>query len=119
MRFLADESCDFAIVRRLRDDGYDVVAVAEIEPRAEDKRVVDLAVRERRLLLTEDKDFGQLLFAHGQAAPGVIFLRYPASARQQIVEDVARLIRQQGEKLTGSFVTVQPGRTRISRIQSS
>jgi len=119
MRFLADESCDFAIVRRLRDDGYDVVAVAEIAPRAEDNRVVDLAVRERRILLTEDKDFGQLLHAHGQAAPGIIFLRYAASARQQIAEDVARLVRQQGEKLIGSFVTVQPGRTRISRILAS
>lgn len=78
MRFLADESCDFAIVRRLREDGYDVVAVAEIAPRAEDNRVVDLAVRDRRILLTEDKDFGQLLYAHGQAAPGIIFLRYTA-----------------------------------------
>jgi len=47
------------------------------------------------------------------------FLRYPASARQQIAEDIARLIRQQGEKLLGSFVTVQPGRTRISRILAS
>jgi predicted nuclease of predicted toxin-antitoxin system len=119
MRFLADESCDFAVVRRLRQEGFDVVAVAEIRPRAEDSDVVDLAIRERRILLTEDKDFGQLLYAHGKAAPGVVFLRYPAPARKRIPEDAVRLVRQQGEKLAGSFVTMQPGRTRISRILTS
>jgi hypothetical protein len=40
MRFLADESCDFAVVRALRKSGYDVVAVAEIAPRAEDSDVL-------------------------------------------------------------------------------
>jgi predicted nuclease of predicted toxin-antitoxin system len=119
MRFLADEGCDFAVVRRLRQEGFDVVAVAEITPRAEDGDVVDLAVRERRILLTEDKDFGQLLYAHGKAVPGVLFLRYPAPARKRMPEDVVRLVRQQGEKLAGCFVTMQPGRTRISRILES
>jgi predicted nuclease of predicted toxin-antitoxin system len=119
MRFLADESCDFAVVRRLREEGFEVAAVAEITPRAEDSDVVDLAVREQRILLTEDKDFGQLLFAYGQSAPGVVFLRYPAQARKRIPEDVVRLVRQQGEKLAGCFVTIQPSRTRISRILAS
>jgi predicted nuclease of predicted toxin-antitoxin system len=54
--FLADESCDFAVVRALRTAGHDVVAVAEISRGAEDSSVVDLAVRQRRILLTEDKD---------------------------------------------------------------
>lgn len=63
MRFLADESCDFAIVRALRGAGHDVLAVAEIAPRAEDPEVVQLAVGEGRLLLTEDKDFGRIVFA--------------------------------------------------------
>jgi hypothetical protein len=48
-----------------------------------------------------------------------LFLRYPAPARKRISEDVVRLVRQQGEKLAGCFVTMQPGRTRISRILES
>ena len=61
LRFLADESCDFAIVRALRDAGHDVLAVADVSPRAPDPDVIDRAVRDSRVLLTEDKDFGQLV----------------------------------------------------------
>ena len=59
MRFLADESCDFGIVRALRAAGHDVKAVAEAALGAADAVVLELAARERRVLLTEDKDFGR------------------------------------------------------------
>jgi predicted nuclease of predicted toxin-antitoxin system len=64
MRFLADESCDFAVARALRSAGHDVIAIAEVSPRADDKIVIDRAVREDCILLTEDKDFGQLVSAN-------------------------------------------------------
>jgi predicted nuclease of predicted toxin-antitoxin system len=114
MRFLADESCDFAVVHALRANGHDVLAVSEVTPRAEDFEVIRLAVREKRILLTEDKDFGRLVYSHGQKTLGVIFLRFPTSARKQISKDIIKLVKQQGEKLVGCFVTVQPGRIRIS-----
>ena len=116
MRFLADESCDFMIVKTLRDAGHDVLAVSEITPRAEDSEVIRLAVSENRILLTEDKDFGQWVYAHGQKAIGVIFLRYPSSTREQISKDVGNLIKQQAENLERCFITVQPGRIRIRHI---
>jgi len=78
--------------------------------------VIQLSVREQRILLTEDKDFGQLVYAHGQSSVGVIFLRFPFSARGKISGDLSILIEQQGERLIGCFVTVQPGRIRISHI---
>lgn len=77
MRFVADEGCDFAVVRALRATGHDVTAILEIAPQAEDAVVIGLAVRERRILLTEDKDFGELVYAHASATSGVIFLRWP------------------------------------------
>ncbi len=116
MRFLADESCDFIMVRALREAGHDVLAVSEITSRAEDFEVIEFALREKRILLTEDKDFGQLVYAHGQKTLGVIFLRFAHSTRERIAGDVCTLVKDQGEKLTGCFVTVQPGRIRISRI---
>jgi predicted nuclease of predicted toxin-antitoxin system len=116
MRFLADESCDFIMVSALREAGHDVLAVSEITPRAEDFEVIQLAVKEKIILLTEDKDFGQLVYAHGQKTLGVIFLRFPHSARERISKDVCNLVRQQGENLYGCFITVQPGRIRISHI---
>ena len=114
MRFLADESCDFAVVRALRAAGFDVHCISESTPRAEDSEVIGLALREQRILLSEDKDFGRLVYSHGQETLGVIFLRFPTSARRQISRDVVNLVKQQGEKLARSFITVQPGQIRIS-----
>ena len=114
MRFLADESCDFAVVRALRRAGFDVLCISESTPRAEDSEVIEVALREERIVLTEDKDFGRLVYSHGQETLGVIFLRFPTSARRQISKDVVNLVKQQGEKLARSFITVQPGRIRIS-----
>jgi predicted nuclease of predicted toxin-antitoxin system len=99
MRFLADENCDFTVVQALR---------------AADSEVIKLADDEKRIVLTEDKDFGQLVYSHGQKTLGVIFLRFPTSARRQISRAVIKLVKQQGEKLAGCFITVQPGRIRIS-----
>ena len=115
MRFLADESCDFAVVRALRSSGHDVLAVSEFAPRAEDPDVINLSVREGRILLTEDKDFGQLVYAHGLESIGVIFLRFPSHVRKQIARDLTRMVKKEGDQLIGSFVVVQPGRIRIGR----
>jgi len=114
MRFLADECCDSAMVTALREAGYDVLSAAEQVQGSEDADVMELALREQRILLTEDKDFGQLVYAHGEKTVGVIFLRYPTVARQEISNDVVELVRQRGESLAGCFVTVQVGRIRIS-----
>ena len=79
MKFLADESCDFAVVRTLRDAGYEVLAVADVSPSASDDAVIALAAQENRILFTEDKDFGQLVFAEQQNSGGVILVRFPAT----------------------------------------
>lgn len=73
MRFLVDESCDFAVVRALRGASHDVVAVVEVARGAKDAAVLTLSRGEGRILLTEDKDFGQLVFADGGGAAGVVF----------------------------------------------
>jgi predicted nuclease of predicted toxin-antitoxin system len=115
LRFLADESCDFAVVRALRADGFDVHAISEITSRSEDRALLEQAERERRILLTEDKDFGWLVFVSHVDSPGVILIRFPGNARQTLAQTVSRIVREQGEKLIGRFVVVQPGHVRISR----
>ncbi|MDH7486446.1 MAG: DUF5615 family PIN-like protein [Anaerolineae bacterium] len=55
MRFLADESCDFAVVRALRAEGHDVFAVCEAMRRSDDGELIEQAYREQRILLTEEK----------------------------------------------------------------
>jgi predicted nuclease of predicted toxin-antitoxin system len=115
MQFLADESCDFAVVRALCQGGHDVLAVAEVAPRAADEDVLQMALAGKRILLTEDKDFGQWVWAEKRASGGVILLRYPATSRKTIPDAVMRLVDRYGERLLGCFVVMQPGRVRISR----
>jgi len=62
LSFLADESCDFSVIRALRSVGHSVKAIAEISPSLPDEMVLELAVAENRLLITEDKDFGEWVF---------------------------------------------------------
>lgn len=112
MRFLADESCDFAVVRAIRAAGYDVLAVVEVASRSSDEDVLALAAREDRILLTEDKDFGQLVYANKQPSGGVIFIRFPATARGTLSKTVLDLIRERGAQLAGDFVVLRPGRIR-------
>ena len=114
MRFVADEGCDFAVVRALRSNGHDVVAVAEISPRVADDEVLELA-RDARILLTEDKDFGELVYAKGLRSCGVILIRFPARARGSIVASVLDAVSRLGDKLSSRFTVVQPGRIRIGR----
>jgi predicted nuclease of predicted toxin-antitoxin system len=114
IRFLADESCDFSIVTALRDNRYDVLAVIDRMPGATDQQVIELALAEQRVLLTEDKDFGQLVFAAGKAGGGVIFIRYPANLRKELSERVLELVNREGDRLQHAFAVIQPGRVRIS-----
>ena len=116
LNFLADESCDFNVVRILRENGHDVLAICEFARRLEDSEVINRSVREDRILITEDKDFGQLVYAGGHASRGVILLRYPATARQRLSGDVLKLVHEKKQALHGSFVVLTPGRFRVVRL---
>lgn len=90
-----------------------MLAVAEIASGSDDTIVMDLAFRENRVLLTEDKDFGQLVYAHSQQSSGVIFIRYPANARKTLPKAVVALVSEPEVNLDSSFVVMTPGRTRV------
>jgi len=115
LRFLADESCDFAVVRALRAEGHDVLAVSEVTQRSDDRELIEQARREERILLTEDKDFGWLVYVSHIDSAGVILIRFPGNARQALIQSVRQVVEDQGEHLFNAFVVVQPGHIRISR----
>ena len=69
------------MVRALRAAGHDVKAVVETYRGANDEDVIALALSEQRVLLTEDKDFGQLVHAATGSKGGVVFIRFPCAWR--------------------------------------
>ncbi|HEY6321523.1 MAG TPA: DUF5615 family PIN-like protein [Thermoanaerobaculia bacterium] len=113
MRFLADESCDFSVVRALRAAGHDVVAIAEVARRIEDTEVMERAVQEARVLLTEDKDFGQLVYAGARESSGVILIRFPPGAGPTLPALVLETVKLHEAQLADSFVVLEPHRARI------
>ena len=116
MRFLADESCDFRVIRALRAAGHEVVSVMEIAPGADDKAVLELAAREDRIFITEDRDFGQLTYAAASPGPGVILVRFPSNMRAGLPALMMELVAEYGDKLRGRFTVIQPGRIRFGSI---
>ena len=114
MRFLADESCDFAVVRALRAEGHDVLAVSEFQQRSVDTELLALAFSDNRILLTEDKDFGWLTYVARVDSPGVVLIRFPAPARRLLADSIRRLVREQASRLDRAFVVLSPGLARIS-----
>lgn len=115
MRFLVDESCDYAVVTALRAADHDVVAVSDRNAGAEDALVFAIARDEARVLLTEDKDFGLLAYAVVRDTAGVVLIRYPGHARSRLGGDVVEFVAKMGERITGAFVVLEPGRARLSR----
>lgn len=103
-------------MRALRAAGHDVLAVVETARGAKDEVVIALARREKRVLLTEDKDFGQLVYAAGEGTCGVVLFRFPASARGAQQGAVLEVVTRFGPRLSFSFVVVEPGRTRASTL---
>ena len=61
MKFFADESLDYALVKMLRDNGYEVSYAAEFMSAADDETILQKAVDETSVLLTKDKDFGEMV----------------------------------------------------------
>ena len=75
MKILADESLEGEIVARLRAEGHDVAYVPEASAGIRDDEVLARANAESRVLLTEDKDFGDLAFFYGNRSLGIVLVR--------------------------------------------
>lgn len=113
--FLADENIDREIVERLRRDGFDVVWIAELAPGVSDHEVLALASSHRRVLVTADKDFGELVFRQGNANHGVILVRLAGATASDKSEAVSRAVTAHGAALRGAFSVVSLRRVRIRR----
>jgi|SRR5258706_15625911 len=114
MNFMADESCAGPVIRALRDAGHDVVAIAEVARGATDEQVLERALNEKRVLVTEDRDYGELVFARGRSSAGVILVRFHSRARQAKPATVVEAVAKLSSRLRDAFTVVEPGRVRIS-----
>ena len=113
MKLVADESVDGPIVERLRRDGHSVESIAERSPGVDDQQVLNLSVGSRAVLLTADRDFGEMVIRHGLASAGVVLVRLSGLSAEQKAETVAVAIAAHGDALLDSFAVISPGTVRV------
>jgi predicted nuclease of predicted toxin-antitoxin system len=112
VRWLVDECVDVALVEHLRTAGHDPVYMSDVAPRATDSEVMARAHAETRLRLTEDKDFGDLVFRQARPVPGLVLLRIDSARRVLKAPRLLAAIDRFGETLFGRYTVVEEVRFR-------
>ncbi len=118
MRFLLDMNLPPAIGEWLRSEGHDAVHARDIGLAAlPDRDIFSRAVEERRIVVTFDLDFGEILGIIGAASPGVVLLRLRAAQRHHLRERLRTVIAEAAEALqAGAIVVAEDARIRIRRM---
>ena len=113
MNLVADESVGKSIVDKLRHNGYNVLYIAEFAPSIDDETVLYQANQNRALLLTEDKDFGELVFRQGQIHMGVVLIRLAGLSPDAKAKSILTVLANHGNEMLKAFSVISPGRVRI------
>ena len=113
MRILLNENVPLPAVEALRQGGHDVLWARTAMPGAPDPLVLDRARAEGRILVTFDKDFGELVYRAGQrASMGVILFRIPQPSGAAVARQVVATLQSRND-WEGAFSVVEPGRIRM------
>ena len=116
MRFIADECCDAIVVDGLRTLGYDLIYIKEVAVGADDEIVLQMAKDADRILITEDKDFGELVVRFGLPAFGILFLRMnPADSAAKLAR-LGEVIQSHADRFAGNFIVVDETKVRIRSL---
>jgi predicted nuclease of predicted toxin-antitoxin system len=113
MKLLADECCDAALVAALRSDGHDVLYVVEVQRGATDDQILERANSEERILVTEDKDFGELIYRLKRPVLGIILLRFDVINRALKASRLQSLLSTRSNQLHGAFVVIDKEKIRL------
>ncbi len=114
MKFLVDVNASGAVARWLTERGYDVVQVADSNPKMGDEEILSWAIREERVIITTDQDFEEMIWREGKTHCGLLRLEnLPRSERKALVEDVLTHHSQALE--SGAIVIAQGAKIRVRR----
>jgi predicted nuclease of predicted toxin-antitoxin system len=114
---LADENIDAHVVSILRSKNIEVSHIKEDHRGVSDEEVIQLSKNPPRIILTEDKDFGEWVYAHKERDISVILLRYSFQESEKIMAILLNLLESKGNDLYGKFTTVTTQKIRIRSLK--
>ncbi len=117
IKFLADVNVEKPLVDFLREKDFDVKWVAEIKKDMEDDEVLKMAYKEKRILLTNDKDFGELVFRQKKLSQGVVLLRIKGQDIKKKINLMSGLIEKYSFKILKHFVVVTENKIRLIPLE--
>ncbi len=115
MNFVADESVDRQIVENLRVKGHPVLYVVEMDPGVSNGEVFEIANRTNSILMTGDKDFGELVYRQHLIHHGVILIRLAGLSSSVKTRVVASFVENHFSELSKAFSVITPGAIRVRR----
>ena len=115
MRFLVDECTGPVVARWLREQQHDVFSVYEEARGMGDDDIIGKAFDENRILITNDKDFGEKVYRERHPHRGVVFLRLDEERAIRKIDVLRRLLARYPDRLSDHFVVVTETRVRFAR----
>lgn len=113
LTFVADENFDFAVIKQLRENGFSILAIAESFFSIPDSQVLQIAVDRNAILLTEDKDFGELVHRLRMSHCGILLVRLLKISNQEKSTRICEVIEKQGAELINCFSVLSNEQLRI------
>ncbi|MBI4749155.1 MAG: DUF5615 family PIN-like protein [Acidobacteria bacterium] len=114
MRFLVDECTGPAVARWLRSSGHDVYSVFEESRGSDDDDVMKKAFEENRILITNDKDFGEKVYREGKSHHGIILLRLSDERSPNKIERLRILLEENADTLQDQYVVVTESKIKFA-----
>ncbi|MFY7787255.1 MAG: DUF5615 family PIN-like protein [Thermoflexibacteraceae bacterium] len=116
MKIVADESVNYRLVELLRQNSYEVVPICDVASGITDKEMIHFAQNLSALVLTEDKDFGELVFSHQIKAISIVFLRYDKTEKIIIGRNLLKALAEVDFSASYVFVTITAQKIRLTSI---
>lgn len=116
LSLLADENIDQRLVSSLRLAGIFVYSVAESSPGITDEEVMRLSENLSAMILTDDKDFGEIVFRKQRSCRGIVLLRLTGVDYSRKADHVIQVIDRYGSEMIGKFVVITAERVRIRKL---
>jgi len=115
IKFLADENIAFRVIETLREEKFNVLSIYEEKLSGlSDEKILRMAQRQKRIILTHDKDFGNLIHQPHQLHSGIILLRLKNQSPQNVINHLIPFLKKiKLDEIKNRLVVFQEGRIRI------